>query len=144
MTLSHPIVFLLDVDNTLLDNDGIQQDLKDHLERAYGRDARDRYWRILAEEPVLGNSSYARRSRSIATLSRRASLRSRAPGDVILSDRLSIRGPSVPSALARIEAAKGFRTDRYLVRWGRRFSAAQGRASGPVRRGRRARTYLYP
>jgi hypothetical protein len=35
MTLSHPIVFLLDVDNTLLDNDGIQQDLKDHLERAY-------------------------------------------------------------------------------------------------------------
>lgn len=40
MTLPHPIVFLLDVDNTLLDNDGIQQDLKDHLERAYGRDAR--------------------------------------------------------------------------------------------------------
>jgi FMN phosphatase YigB (HAD superfamily) len=32
-----PIVFL-DVDNTLLDNDAIQQDLKDHLERAYGRD----------------------------------------------------------------------------------------------------------
>ena len=49
MTLSHPTVFLLDVDNTLLDNDGIQQDLKDHLERAYGRDARDRYWRILED-----------------------------------------------------------------------------------------------
>ena len=44
-----PIVFLVDVDNTLLDNDGIQQDLKDHLERAYGRDARDRYWRILED-----------------------------------------------------------------------------------------------
>ena len=41
-----PMVFLVDVDNTLLDNDGVQQDLKDHLERAYGRDARDRYWRI--------------------------------------------------------------------------------------------------
>jgi hypothetical protein len=27
-----PLVFLVDVDNTLVDNDGIQQDLKDHLE----------------------------------------------------------------------------------------------------------------
>src|SRR6202021_3580129 len=44
-----PIVFLVDVDNTLLDNDGVQQDLKDHLERAYGRDARDRYWAILED-----------------------------------------------------------------------------------------------
>ena len=44
-----PIIFLIDVDNTLLDNDGIQQDLKDHLERAYGRAARDRYWRILED-----------------------------------------------------------------------------------------------
>jgi len=45
----HPIVFLVDVDNTLLDNDRVQQDLKDHLERTYGRDARDRYWRILED-----------------------------------------------------------------------------------------------
>jgi FMN phosphatase YigB (HAD superfamily) len=45
----NPIVFLVDVDNTLLDNDRVQQDLKDHLERAYGRDARDRYWRILED-----------------------------------------------------------------------------------------------
>jgi FMN phosphatase YigB (HAD superfamily) len=44
-----PIIFLIDVDNTLLDNDGIQQDLKDHLERVYGRDARDRYWKILED-----------------------------------------------------------------------------------------------
>jgi FMN phosphatase YigB (HAD superfamily) len=49
MVSYHPIVFLLDVDNTLLDNDRIQQDLKDHLERLYGRDARDRYWRILED-----------------------------------------------------------------------------------------------
>jgi hypothetical protein len=34
MTLPHPIVFLIDVDNTLLDNHGIQQDPSDHLERA--------------------------------------------------------------------------------------------------------------
>ena len=49
MTPSHPIVFLVDVDNTLVDNDGIQQDLKDHLERTYGLAARDRYWRILED-----------------------------------------------------------------------------------------------
>jgi FMN phosphatase YigB (HAD superfamily) len=49
MVSYHPIVFLLDVDNTLLDNDRIQQDLKDHLEHLYGRDARDRYWRILED-----------------------------------------------------------------------------------------------
>jgi FMN phosphatase YigB (HAD superfamily) len=49
MTLPHPIVFLVDVDNTLLDNDRIQWDLKDHLDRAFGRSARDRYWRILED-----------------------------------------------------------------------------------------------
>ena len=49
MTWPHPIVFLIDVDNTLLDNDAIQQDLKDHLERTYGRAARERYWRILED-----------------------------------------------------------------------------------------------
>ena len=47
--MTHPIVFLIDVDNTLLDNDRIQQDLKDHLENAYGRVARERYWRILED-----------------------------------------------------------------------------------------------
>jgi FMN phosphatase YigB (HAD superfamily) len=49
MVRVHQIVFLVDVDNTLLDNDGVQQDLKEHLERAYGQDARDRYWRILED-----------------------------------------------------------------------------------------------
>src|SRR5882724_2523789 len=42
-----PLVFLVDVDNTLLDNDRIQQDLKDHLEDAFGLAARERYWKIL-------------------------------------------------------------------------------------------------
>jgi FMN phosphatase YigB (HAD superfamily) len=49
MTLPHPIVFLVDVDNTLLDNDGIQQDLRDHLERAFGLGSRERYWTILED-----------------------------------------------------------------------------------------------
>ena len=49
MTPPHPIVFLVDVDNTLLDNDSTQQDLKDHLERAFGLASRERYWTILEE-----------------------------------------------------------------------------------------------
>ncbi len=55
----HPIVFLVDVDNTLLHNDGIQQDLKDHLERAFGLASRERYWRILEDLFVeLGYRDY--------------------------------------------------------------------------------------
>ena len=46
MRPSYPIVFLVDVDNTLLDNDRVQQDLKDYLEREFGARARERYWRI--------------------------------------------------------------------------------------------------
>jgi FMN phosphatase YigB (HAD superfamily) len=49
MSPPHPIVFLVDVDNTLIDNDGLQQDLKDHLESVYGRASRERYWRILED-----------------------------------------------------------------------------------------------
>jgi len=44
-----PIVFLVDVDNTLLDNDRIQNDLKRHLERECGAACRDRYWTILEQ-----------------------------------------------------------------------------------------------
>ena len=59
MEPSYPLVFLIDVDNTLLDNDRIQQDLKDHLEHTYGRAARERYWRILEDLFVeLGYRDY--------------------------------------------------------------------------------------
>ena len=44
-----PMVFLVDVDNTLIDNDGIQNDLKRHLEREFGAACRDRYWAILEQ-----------------------------------------------------------------------------------------------
>jgi len=47
VTPSHPLVFLVDVDNTLLDNDHVQADLRGHLEREFGAACRDRYWAIL-------------------------------------------------------------------------------------------------
>lgn len=43
------IVFLVDVDNTLLDNDRVQADIRQHLDREYGPACRDRYWAILEE-----------------------------------------------------------------------------------------------
>jgi FMN phosphatase YigB (HAD superfamily) len=49
MTLPESIVFLVDVDNTLLDNDHIQNDIKRHLEREFGAACRDRYWTILEQ-----------------------------------------------------------------------------------------------
>src|SRR5258706_2079550 len=49
MTLSNSIVFLVDVDNTLLDNDRIQDDIKRHLDREFGVAARERYWTILEQ-----------------------------------------------------------------------------------------------
>jgi FMN phosphatase YigB (HAD superfamily) len=42
------VVFLLDVDNTLLDNDRFGADLGARLEQAFGHDQRDRYWAIFA------------------------------------------------------------------------------------------------
>jgi FMN phosphatase YigB (HAD superfamily) len=53
------VVFLLDCDNTLLDNDRVQADLRAHLEREFGARNRDRYWEIfegLREE--LGYTDY--------------------------------------------------------------------------------------
>jgi FMN phosphatase YigB (HAD superfamily) len=44
-----PIVFLVDVDNTLLDNDRVQNDIKRYLDREFGVASRERYWAILEQ-----------------------------------------------------------------------------------------------
>jgi FMN phosphatase YigB (HAD superfamily) len=44
-----PTVFLLDVDNTLLDNDRFAADLGDRLETCFGAAQRARYWDIFAQ-----------------------------------------------------------------------------------------------
>lgn len=52
-------VFLFDVDNTLLDNDAVQADLSEHLEREFGRASRDRYWDIFEQRRrELGYADY--------------------------------------------------------------------------------------
>jgi FMN phosphatase YigB (HAD superfamily) len=57
MTEPHGIVFLFDVDNTLLDNDRVRADLSEHLEKTYGSAARDRYWSIF--ETLTGRLGYS-------------------------------------------------------------------------------------
>jgi FMN phosphatase YigB (HAD superfamily) len=47
MPVKHDIVFLFDVDNTLIDNDCVQAQLSEHLAENYGAATRDRYWQIL-------------------------------------------------------------------------------------------------
>jgi FMN phosphatase YigB (HAD superfamily) len=54
-----PVVFLFDVDNTLLDNDAVQSDLSLYLEREGGLVSRDRYWEIFTElRTQLGYADY--------------------------------------------------------------------------------------
>src|SRR5579863_5333741 len=43
------VVFLLDVDNTLLDNDRFAADLSTHLDNAFGAAERQRYWTLFAD-----------------------------------------------------------------------------------------------
>ena len=53
------VVFLLDVDNTLLDNDRIVADLKGALTRAVGAERQQRYWTIFeAVRAELGYADY--------------------------------------------------------------------------------------
>ena len=49
MPATPSVVFLFDVDNTLVDNDRVQAHLKEHLSQTYGDATRDRYWEILEQ-----------------------------------------------------------------------------------------------
>jgi FMN phosphatase YigB (HAD superfamily) len=54
-----PVVFLLDVDNTLLDNDRVAADLRDYLTQAFGPERQARYWAIFEELRVtVGYADY--------------------------------------------------------------------------------------
>ena len=53
------VVFLLDVDNTLLDNDAVAADLREHLTAAFGEERQKRYWQFFEQLRVeLGYADY--------------------------------------------------------------------------------------
>src|SRR5438309_5332478 len=53
------IVFLFDVDNTLLDNDRVTTDLRRHLEQQVGHERQQRYWDLFEQlRSELGYADY--------------------------------------------------------------------------------------
>lgn len=59
MTRPSAVAFLVDVDNTLIDNDHVALDLKRHLERQVGRERQERYWAIFEQlRAELGYADY--------------------------------------------------------------------------------------
>ena len=55
----HSLVFLFDVDNTLLDNDRVQADLAEYLSRTFGVRDCNRYWEIFEQvRRELGYADY--------------------------------------------------------------------------------------
>jgi hypothetical protein len=59
VALPSAVVFLVDVDNTLLDNDRVSADLRRHLERKLGRERQERYWAIFEQlRSELGYADY--------------------------------------------------------------------------------------
>ena len=76
MTNPHDVVFLLDVDNTLLDNDRIIADLQRHLEREIGAASARQYWKIFEALRIeLGYADY------LGALQRYRSAAEQAQGD---------------------------------------------------------------
>jgi phosphoglycolate phosphatase-like HAD superfamily hydrolase len=57
MSARAPVCFLFDVDNTLLDNDAVEREYRDHLIREAGADAAERLWAIF--EQLRGELGYA-------------------------------------------------------------------------------------
>jgi FMN phosphatase YigB (HAD superfamily) len=56
---SSDIVFLFDVDNTLLDNDRVTEDLADYLDQEVGHERQQRYWIIFEQlRAKLGYADY--------------------------------------------------------------------------------------
>ena len=101
METSDEVIFLLDVDNTLLDNDRIIADLDRHLSDEIGFDFRDRYWRIFdslrAEQGYTDYLGVLQRCRMSAMNDPRLLLVSSYLMDYPFSDRL------YPGALDVIE-----------------------------------------
>ena len=59
MTEKHEVVFLFDVDNTLLNNDHVERDLRQHLSSYLSTRARDRYFEIFEElRQEIGYADY--------------------------------------------------------------------------------------
>jgi hypothetical protein len=102
------LVFLFDVDNTLLDNDRVTADLKQELERNVGHERQERYWSIFEElRSELGYADY------LGALQRYRSIYPRDPHVLTVSEFLlhyPFADRLFPKALEVVEHVKQFGT----------------------------------
>ena len=142
MTTPNPIVFLVDVDNTLLDNDRIQDDLKRHIEREFGAAWRDRYWAIQEELfNELGYRDY------LGALQRFRVEHPYEPHLVTIASFLvdyPFADRLYPGSLDVLERLRGWGQNCNFIRRRRGFPAAQDRAFRHLQGGRRPCAHLYP
>lgn len=52
MSEMHDVIFLFDVDDTLLDNDGMKDELSAYVLSIFGKQANDRFWALYEEERI--------------------------------------------------------------------------------------------
>ncbi len=145
--MTSDVVFLLDVDNTLLDNDRIVVDLRRHLEREFGVASAERYWAIF--EDAAQRTRLRRLSRRVAALPHRRRTRRALPTQrLLLMSSFLVDYPFAerlyPRALEVIEHLAHVRPDGDPVGRRRRVPAAQGAAVRAVGGRRRPRADLHP
>jgi FMN phosphatase YigB (HAD superfamily) len=106
--MSNKLVFLFDVDNTLLDNDRVTADLKRHLEREVGEERQQKYWTIFEElRAELGYADY------LGALQRYRAVYPRDPHLLTVSHFLleyPFANRLFPNSLDAVEYAKQFGT----------------------------------
>jgi haloacid dehalogenase-like hydrolase len=104
--MSESVVFLFDVDNTLLDNDRVTADLKHYLENKVGEARQQRYWAVFEElRSELGYADY------LGALQRYRREYPRDPNLLIVSDFLveyPFANRLFPNALDAIDHVKQF------------------------------------
>ena len=109
------IVFLFDVDNTLLDNDRVTADLKRHLQQQVGEDRQQQYWDIFEQlRTELGYADY------LGALQRYRVVNPREPGLLTVS-RFLVNYPFAtrlyPDSLDAVE---------YVKQWGKAAVLSDG------------------
>jgi len=133
------VVFLVDVDNMLLDNDRVAADLRRHLERQPGRERQERYRAIFEQlRSQLGYADY------LGAIQRYRVEFPREPHVLTVSSFLvnyPFASRLYPNSLDVLER---FGANGDFFRWRRRISAAQGGALGASGSGGFQRPHLYP
>jgi hypothetical protein len=106
LTMPESVVFLFDVDNTLLDNDRVTADLKHHLEQKVGQVRQLRYWAVFEQlRSELGYADY------LGALQRYRTEYPRDPNVLTVSDffvEYPFANRLFPNALDAIDHLKGY------------------------------------